>query len=372
MADRSVADAAHAAWTNVLGADPVDEEDNFFEAGGDSLSALELITLLGDEFGTNIAMAEFYRAPTFGGLVALFAAAAAAAAATGDGDGDGDDVPTAHHTTGRTLVRLRRGGAARLWCFLPPLSGAVTRYAPMPRLLPPGDAIWAMETPAELSSAGMASLIRGLADRLLEEELSGFRAIVMSGYSLGGVFAHELAREVESRLDGPRVVALLLDPPDPGEFRSALSDAFDIFVRVGWRIPQPTSSFVATDGTFELDRVAAAARAAGTLPAAASDDEVCDAWTVYASNARILDGHVLVPGVDLTLMLQCDADADVPVGEWGTGTPAKGAWANAVKPAQVSVLRTDHFAMMEPPNDQVVGRWLVSSADRVLALAGTS
>jgi thioesterase domain-containing protein len=239
----------------------------------------------------------------------------------------------------------------------------------MPKLLPPGDAIWAMETPAELSSAGMASLIRGLADRLLEEELSGFRTIVMSGYSLGGVFAHELAREIESRLDGPRVVALLLDPPDPAEFRPALSDAFDIFVRVGWRIPQPASSFVADDGTFALDRVAAAARAAGTLATAASDSEVSDAWTAYASNARILDGHMLVPGVDLTFMLQCDAEADVPVGEWGTGAPAKGAWANAVKPAQVSVLRTDHFAMMEPPNDQVVGRWLASSADRALATA---
>lgn len=359
MADSAA--AARAAWASALGEDPVDDEDNFFEAGGDSLSALELITILGDELGISIPMAEFYRAPTFGDLVRLLAGAIGR-------DADGD-VPTAHHTTGRTLVRLRRGGAGRLWCFLPPLSGAVTRYAQMPRLLPPGDAVWAMETPAELSSAGMTSLIRGLADRFLAEELSGFRTIVMSGYSLGGVFAHELAREVGSRLDGPLVAALLLDPPDPAEFRPALGDAFDIFVRVGWRIPQPASSFVAADGTFQLDRVAAAARAAGTLPAAASDDEVCDAWTVYASNARILERHAVAPGADLTFMLRCDVGADVTPGGWGTGTPARGAWADAVKPAHVSVLRADHFAMMEPPNDEIVGRWLVSTADQAPALA---
>jgi thioesterase domain-containing protein len=292
-------------------------------------------------------------------LVALFSAA---------GD-DEADVPTAHHTTGRTLVRLRRGGAGRLWCFLPPLSGAVTRYAPMPRLLPHGDAIWAMETPASLSGAGMAALTRGLADRIMKEDLSPFQVIVLSGYSLGGVFAHELARELQARLQGPRVVALLLDPPDPDEFRPSLSDAFDIFVRVGWRIPEPASSFVAADGGFQLGQVAAAARAAGTLPASAGDEEVSDAWTVYASNARILEGHEVSPGADLTFMLQCNATANAPAGEWGGGVPAKGAWANAVDPAQVSILRADHFAMMEPPNDLVVARWLVTSADVATALA---
>jgi acyl carrier protein/thioesterase domain-containing protein len=356
MAD-SVA-AARAAWASVLGQDPIDDEDNFFEAGGDSLSALELITILSDELGIGIPMAEFYRAPTFGGLVRLLADDASA------------NVPTAHHATGRTLVRLRRGGAGRLWCFLPPLSGAVTRYAQMPRLLPAGDAVWAMETPAGLSGAGMAPLIRGLAARLRAEDLSGFRAIVLSGYSLGGVFAHELARELGSRPGGPLVAALLLDPPDPAEFRPSPGDAFDIFVRVGWRIPRAASSFVAANGTFQLGQVAAAARAAGTLPAAASDDEVRDAWTVYASNARILDGHVITPGVDLTFLLRCDAGADAPPGGWVTGAPAKGAWVNAVRPAQVSVLRADHFAMMEPPNDEVVGRWLVSTADQALSLAG--
>lgn len=348
----------------MLGSEPLDDDDNFFEAGGDSLSALELVTILGDELGSSVPMAELYRAPAFGDLVALFSATL--------GNDVGPDVPTAHHTTGRTLVRLRRAGAGRLWCFLPPLSGAVTRYAPMPGLLPPGDAIWALETPADLSAAGMAALTMGLADRIMEEDLTVFQTIVLSGYSLGGVFAHELARELQGRFRGPRVVALLLDPPDPAEFRPALSDAFDIFVRVGWRIPEPASSFVSGAGAFQLDRVAAAARAAGTLPEASGDAEVSDAWTVYASNARILDGHELAPGADLTYMLQCDAEAGVPTGQWGSGVCAKGAWANAVKPTQVSVLRADHFAMMEPPNDRVVARWLVSSADQAMALAEAS
>jgi len=353
LTDRSTTKAVFSAWTTVLGAGPVDDEENFFEAGGDSLSALELVTLLADELGAQVPVAELYRRPTVSGLVGILAAVQA----------DGE-VPTAHHITGQTLVRLRRGGAGRLWCFLPPLSGAVTRYAGMPGLLPLGEAICAMETPAELSSAGMSNLIRGLADRLMEVDLADFEQVVLSGYSLGGVFAHELARELESRAVQPPVVALLLDPPDPAEFRPTLTGAFDIFVRVGWSIPEPTNSFVAADGSFQLGRVAAAARAAGTLSAGALDQEVVDAWTVYASNARILEGHVLAPGVARTFLLQCAADAMVPAGEWEPGLAARGAWAVAVEPAHVDVLAGEHFAMMEPPNLQVVGRWLVATADR--------
>lgn len=360
MADSVIDATARRAWTIVLGEAPQDAEENFFEAGGDSLSAVELITILGDEFGTTIPVAELYRAPTLGGLVDAVERAVAVEA-------DEEEVPTAHHTTGRTLVRLRRAGAGRLWCFLPPLSGAVTRYAAMPNLLPPGDAIWAMETPAELSNGGMARLIDGLADRLTQEDLGQFETVVLSGYSLGGVFAHELARAVTARLDGPhrpQVLAALLDPPDPVEFRPSLSEAFDIFVRIGWRIAEPADSFVAADGEFELGRVAAAARAAGTLPMSAPDCELSDAWTVYASNARILEGYAVTPGVAETYLLQCDVDAGVAEGEWGAGDAAKGAWAHAVKPEHVSVLAVDHFAMLEAPNDRVVGRWLAAAADR--------
>jgi acyl carrier protein/thioesterase domain-containing protein len=355
MGDSIIAASARRAWTAVLGEVPLDDDENFFEAGGDSITAVELIMELSYEFETTIPVAELFRAPTLGGLVAAVERATA------------DEVPTAHHTTGRTLVRLRRGGAGRLWCFLPPLSGAVTRYAAMPRLLPPGDAIWAMETPAELSAGGLAHLVDGLASRLVREDLGWFQTIVLSGYSLGGVFAHELAQAVAARLTGPdrpEVVAALLDPPDPAEFRPSLTEAFDIFVRVGWRIDKPSDSFVAADGTFELDRVADAARAAGTLPVSAPDRELADAWTVYASNAHILDGYVVTPGVAATYLLQCDDTADVPESEWGSGVTAKGAWADAIEPAQVSVLAVDHFAMLEAPNDSVVGRWLAATADR--------
>ncbi|MGL4340200.1 MAG: phosphopantetheine-binding protein [Rhodoglobus sp.] len=356
MVEDKTAAAVRRAWKIVLGQAPADSEDNFFEAGGDSLSALELITIVAGELGVTIPMAALYSTPTFGELVRLVESSAS------------DDVPTAHHVTGRSIVRLRRGGAGRLWCFLPPLSGAVTRYAAMPRFLPSNDAIWAMETPAELSQGGMRHLIEGLAQLFTEQDISLFQTIVFSGYSLGGVFAHELAQSVAVRLSGakaPVIAAALLDPPDPEKFRPSLADAFDIFVRVGWRIPEPSQTFRHSDGQPDLRQVAAAARDAGTLAATAPDREISDAWTVYASNANILDGHVIGRGVPATFLLQCDPTSKLDASHWVSDSVATGAWGAAVRPSHTSVLAVDHFRLLEPPNDSVVGKWLTATAEKL-------
>jgi thioesterase domain-containing protein len=217
----------------------------------------------------------------------------------------------------------------------------------------------------------MAALADGLAARLAAEDLAAFDSIVFSGYSLGGVFAHEVAQRVADLLpaagrDVPaiQVTALLLDPPDPAEPQLSLDDAFDIFVRVGWRIGEPPSSFSRGNGDYDLAAVAAAARRAGTLPPSSRDAEVRDAWQVYASNARILDGYALSGGVRSTELLQCRDDLPMPSRRWLTGVPATGSWAAIVPASRTSALAVEHFALMESPNDEVVARWLVDRAER--------
>ncbi|MBC3840142.1 MFS transporter [Streptacidiphilus sp. 4-A2] len=219
---------------------------------------------------------------------------------------DDEGIPQAHHTTGRTVVRLRRSGERRLWCFLPPLSGAVTRYAAMARLLPVSEAVWACETPAELSDSGMEGLTKGIAEALLAEGVGGFERIVLTGYSLGGVFALEVARQLLTAggLEG-RIEVLLLDPPNPEDPQLDVADAFDVFVRVGWRIADAESAdFVDADGRYDLAGVARAARRAGTLPQDAADTEISDAWRSYEANARILVDYRLhrLSGAPLALL----------------------------------------------------------------------
>lgn len=343
------------AWTTALGSAPQSGDANFFEEGGDSLAALELIEILSSRAGVSLPITNLYRSPTFADLLESVEA-------------NDTTIPTAHHVSGRTLVKLRKGGAGRLWCFLPPLSGAVTRYASMAHLLPPRDAVWAMETPADLSGSGMQTLVEGLGDAFLDADLTSFDTVVFSGYSLGGVFAHELAARVRAQLPlddvaGLRVQALLLDPPDPAEPQMTLLDAFDIFVRVGWRIPEPCGDFITAEGQFDLPMVARAARRAGSLAASARDHEISDAWEVYASNTRILDDHDLSPGVQDTRILQC-RENETLTDEWAP-TKATGSWGAVLDEGQASAVPVEHFQLMEPPNDGTVARWLVHESDSV-------
>ncbi|MFG2490817.1 AMP-binding protein [Streptomyces caniferus] len=351
------------AWRQVLGSPPQDESASFFAVGGNSVRAIELITQVRRRLDVQLRAAELYRTPGFGALARLLADRL-------------EGIPTAHHTTGTTLVRMRPAGQDRLWIFLPPLSGAVTRYASLSRLLPAGDTVWAMETPPELSGKGMAPLADGLAEVLLANDVDRFGAICVSGFSLGGVFGYEVARRLRDSC-GDAVRALLIDPPDPGAHRVRAQDAFDIFVRVGWSIPVPAQRFVDEHGGFDLAAVTEAAKDAGTLSRDAGRQEIEDAWAVYESNARVLDGLVLSPPDGLSVrILQGDTGGEIDYARRGptavavdgdqpwTGGRAIGQWRDILPDDAVDRLPVDHFALLESPNDELVRDWLDARAQR--------
>ncbi|WP_424890534.1 AMP-binding protein [Streptomyces sp. XH2] len=351
------------AWRRVLGSPPPDESASFFAVGGNSVRAIELITQVRGRLGVQLRAAELYRTPRFDALARLLTDRRAG-------------IPTAHHTTGTTLVTMRPGGKDRLWVFLPPLSGAVTRYAALSRMLPAEDTVWAMETPPELSGKGMAALADGLTEVLLAQGAGQYGTVCVSGFSLGGVFGYEVARRLHDKC-GDAVRALLIDPPDPGAHRVSVHDAFDIFVRVGWSITTPARQFADGHGGFDLAAVTVAAKNAGTLARDADQQEIEDAWAVYESNARILDGLLLSRPQGLRVrLLQGDTGGEIDYGRRGpatvtldggapwSGGRAVGQWRDILPDDAVDRLPVDHFALLESPNDELVRDWLVTHAQR--------
>ncbi|MEU1176833.1 phosphopantetheine-binding protein [Streptomyces sp. NPDC005820] len=358
-AEELVTEAVRQAWTDVLGEEPESEDISFFDAGGDSLAAVELIEHLQEQLGRSIRIQDVYRSPRLTGLVTALLI-------------DESAVPAAHHTTGRTVVRFRDADAGRLWCFLPPLSGAVTRYGRMTRLLPLADAVWACETPAALSRQGMRAVADGLAEALIAEGLTGFDEIVLGGYSLGGVFAHEVAGALATRIGHEKVSALLIDPPSPEDpsLTLSLDETFDIFVRVGWRITaQEPAVFLDADGAMDFAGIAAAAAEAATLPKNAGAREVEEAWQVYAANADILTGYV--PGRhpdDRRALLRTprkDESLAPTAGEDWTACEPNPVWAGIPDPERCWAVPLEHFQLLEPPNDVTIARWLVRTADLI-------
>jgi|GEM_PF-628006 len=62
--------ALAAVWSEVLGADRVDADDNFFDLGGHSLLLVRVHALLGERLGVEVPIAELFQHPTLGSLAA--------------------------------------------------------------------------------------------------------------------------------------------------------------------------------------------------------------------------------------------------------------------------------------------------------------
>uniref|UniRef100_UPI000369D97F amino acid adenylation domain-containing protein n=1 Tax=Rhodococcus sp. 114MFTsu3.1 TaxID=1172184 RepID=UPI000369D97F len=77
VAPRTDAEASVAeVFAEILGADRVGALDNFFDRGGDSLSATRVIARVNAEFGTRIGVRSIFEAPTVAGLAGLVAGSA--------------------------------------------------------------------------------------------------------------------------------------------------------------------------------------------------------------------------------------------------------------------------------------------------------
>jgi len=196
--------AVMRAFRRVLGAD-AGRDDDFFELGGDSLSAVELLVEIGRELGTEPSVADLLESATPAALAARCAAEAS------------------HSAAG--VVRLSGGGSAPASgspaVFVVPGGGGdgedlfVARR--LARLAGPDRAFYALRS-GPPPHPDVDALAARFVERIRAEQPAGPYALV--GDCVGGVLAFALASRL--REDGDEVEALvLLDAPFPGAARRA-------------------------------------------------------------------------------------------------------------------------------------------------------
>jgi acyl transferase domain-containing protein/thioesterase domain-containing protein/SAM-dependent methyltransferase len=208
-----LAAAVAQLWRETLGVAPAGDAEDFFAAGGDSLSAVHLTAKLAARLGAKIAVADFVSDGTFGSLLAL---ARTAGAATG--------TPSPAATSGPArdagvIVFSETGGEPPLF-FIAPGAGSSLCYRSLARRVATDRPCYGLETPGLYDGSAPMSRFEDIANHHLAtiRRLYPEGPFVLAGWSVGAMVAHEIARRAGGQV--PLVIGIDGQVGDAGSLRS--------------------------------------------------------------------------------------------------------------------------------------------------------
>ncbi|WP_275290959.1 non-ribosomal peptide synthetase [Amycolatopsis sp. La24] len=321
-----------AVWQDVLGVPRIGAHDNFFDAGGHSMVALRLVGELRRILGRAVSLADLYGNPTPAELA--------------------EALEQPREGWPRSIITLRAGTAEPPLFCMHPKNGTVFCFTSLARVLPGEGPVYGVQAHSlELARAPHESIEEMAAAYVADiRKVQPEGAYHLCGYSLGGLIAYEMARQL--RAAGHEVARLVLldsspdlgpDFPSLAEFE-AMDDVRFLASEFAEHLPVTEARLRALPEDERLPHVVALADEAGLLA------EHMDLRTMrqYVDIARAHTRAALAyrprPHAGAALLLRC-ADPDEPPDSdpaWGWGELARGG-------LEVRLVPGSHLTMLDPP-----------------------
>lgn len=315
-------------WRQVLERDDFGVDDDFFELGGDSLAAAEVLAALEADAGEELVPSLLLRAPTVARLAEALRAP----------DGGRDAPPI--------VVLQPRGGGPPLVLVDPEVGGSNV-YGGLVRRLGAARPVWRLDPPrGELSS--VAALAAGHVATLTEASPEG--PYLLGGFCFGAVVALEMARRL--RAEGRDVRHLALVGVSPYDLPSLVApEAMARYLAVRRPVPR-VRAYLAEGGMYAGARrlrhyrdgllilargaghaVTAPARRGPSSGAAAWLESRIDAMRRYAP-ARLAGGGTLYLSAGETARYSDDPASD---------------WAGVSEDTRVRIFPGSHADLLREP-----------------------
>ena len=331
-------------WAEILELPGAGPDTDFFAAGGNSLLALRLVHRIRERFGADIPFGQLFEAPTVAALARRLRVGAA----------------------GSCAVELRGGQGEELFLFHP-VGGSVSCYTD-----------FADSWPGPVVAFQSAALASGTAPtgRTLPEMAAAYREqlvarspdgpYLLGGWSMGGVLAFEVARQLAAEGRPARIFMIDSDvttvrPPAPGAGRH-LEFLRDV---AGGSLPEQVARAIheaaaqSADGDDEPVARAAleAAVAAGVLPRELDMRQYERLAGTHAANLAALAAYrpEPCPGLSGLLFVAGTVPRDDPLPAWNLLIPELAA----------EVWLDDHYSLVRPDRLALISR-------RVQAWSGIS
>ncbi|MET7714557.1 non-ribosomal peptide synthase/polyketide synthase [Streptomyces sp. NPDC005407] len=278
-------------FAEVLGADDVGFDDDFFQLGGHSLLAVTLVARLREK-GISTTVRNVFAAPTVAGVVRQL------------------DLASMGDSLGRVLP-IRAEGDQPPFFFVHPASGLSWCYRPLARFVPDGIPLYGLQ------AAGMdgSGTLPGSIEEMAAEYIEQIRAVQpdgpyhLVGFSFGGIPVHEIAVRLEAA--GETVAAMVVMDAYPTQARNdepartpgAAGPDEPVGVAADETATRPAPE--ARDRETELGDLAARFREEiGEVIDGISDDELRVIARIFRNNTAMRRQHELgVFGGDLLLIV---------------------------------------------------------------------
>lgn len=184
-------------FEHVLGVDRVGLDDDFFELGGDSLAAVELLAALSERFGVDLPVSSLLEHSTVEELSARLL------------HGRGQHAPT--------VLQVHRGSKRPFFCVC---GGGATALALhwLAQSIDPDRPLYAVQARGLDERARPDRTVEAAAQRHLEEirTIQPEGPYLLGGHSFGGVIAYEMARALRAADEEVAILVLIDTDAPPG------------------------------------------------------------------------------------------------------------------------------------------------------------
>ncbi|MGJ8639255.1 MAG: thioesterase domain-containing protein [Opitutaceae bacterium] len=179
-------------WKKVLGRSDIGRSDNFFDMGGHSLSAAQLIAAVKEAFGVKLSIADLFKTPIFSEFSKRI-----------------EQEPSKHLL--KSLVVLKKGLPGKNVFFVHGPLGHLYGYLSLVKSYPSDRTIYGLQgigvDRKELFQGSFEEIAKIYVDEIFEAQPEGPYHLL--GYSLGGWIAYAVAQEIRSRGKEVGCLALL-------------------------------------------------------------------------------------------------------------------------------------------------------------------
>jgi len=319
-------------WAELLGLPAIGLDEDFFELGGNSFAAVRVIGRIRERFGVELP------------LVALFRGATVEKLAMAIRD-DGAATPRS------PLVAIQSGGRAVPLVLVHPVGGNVLCYGELARLLGADQPVFGLVSAGLDRAVKPAESVPQMATAYVDAVLAQFPdgAVRLGGWSMGGVIALEMARQLRERGFTPLPILMidsyLPDQRDPSDVDEATLRSWFLtdLVKSGVRRPaigDIDTEFGAQGALNELSELGKNGDSA--LPGF-DEASIEPLFEVFCANNRALSNHRPRYQPDEVVLLRADE------GQIGRKADEALGWGSVVDAVRVHRMPGDHFSIFAQP-----------------------